>query len=205
MIRKILLMSLVLYGFTFYESNRCLAGDTLSEAQQNICNLINRGKLNEAKSAADKMMTDFSNNNDLPEMIYWTIRHCEWENNFDEAKRLYQIMIQQYPNNPHANQIQIGITRCEIMQMVLSQNYDSANTAINSMVLNFAGNTELAESLFMVAERFEWQLQFEKEKNIFHIILNNFPEGISADKANIGMARADILSFIASKDYVKFN
>jgi TolA-binding protein len=206
MFKKATLVYLVLFGITtFMMENECLGETTLAEAQQNICNIIDAGNLEAASSATDKMMTDFNNNPDLPEALYWVIRHCEWTSKLDEAKRLYQMMKQNYPDNIHAKQSQIGIARCETMALVMSQDYTKAKEALDKMAIDFSAHPDLPESLYMVAERFEWQWQFEKEKYVYQKIIQNHPASAFSSKAQIGIARADILSFIALQYYEQFD
>ena len=174
---------------------------TLAQTQQNVCDLISAGKLDEARMATDKMKADFVNNKDLPEAVYWVIRHYEWASKFDEAKRLYQIIAEKYPNDVRSNQSLIGITRCDAMELVISNDFTSAKAAADKMAIDFSNHPDLAESLYMVAEKFEWQWQFKEEKYVYQKIIQNHPQSLFADKAKIGMARADVLSYIVVKDY----
>jgi len=208
MIREISFISLILLGLTFSQMpSECLAemSSDISQAQQNICNLISAGQIDEAKSATDKMISDFANNKDLPEAIYWTIRHCEWKDKFDEAKRLYQLLLQNYPDSSFTATANLGIARCEVMSLVLSEDFNNAKEKFNKLSSDFSGNPDLPESLYMIGERFEWHRQFENEKNIFQLIINNCSGSPFASKAQIGIARANILSFIVAKDFVKFD
>jgi len=208
MIKKISFISLTLLGLMFSQMPKeCLAemSDDIKQAQQNICNIIDINNLDAARSAADNLIADFSNNKDLPEEIYWTIRHCEWKDKFDEAKRLYQLLLQNYPDSPFTGTAKLGIARCDAMALVMSKNFDLAKTAFNNLSSDFAGNPDMPESLYMIGERFEWQWQFENEKSVFQLIINNCSGSPFASRAQIGIARANILSFIVAKDFIKFD
>jgi len=206
MIKRANIISLALISIAYFViSDKCLSEITLVDSQQNICNIIDSGDLEAARKATDKLMTNFANNPNLPEMIYWTIRHCEWKDKFDEAKRLYQIILQNYPGTAFAEKAQLGIARCEAMRLVMGQQYELARVAVNKMVSDFPANEDLPESLGMIAERFEWQRRFEDEKWVYRLIIQIFAHNLFAHKAQIGIVRADVLSFIVGKDSVRFD
>jgi len=202
MIKKITL-SFIIAFVVFVMTTECLAemeGD-IATAQKNICNIMDAGNFEASRSATDKLITDFANNPALPEAIYWTTRHCEWKDKFDEAKRLYQITLQNYPDNTFAAKAQLGISRCEAMRLVMAKEYTAAKGAADKMAVDFSKHSDLPESLGMIAERFEWQWQFEQEKYVYKKIIQNYPTNIFAEKAKIGMARAVVLNYIVIKDY----
>jgi len=174
------------------------------EAQKNICNLLDAGNVDAAKISTNKLIEEQSNNKDLPEALYWTMRHCEWTSQYDEAKRLCQLLIQKYPDNPLTDKAQLSIARSNVMSLVMSGDYDLARMNYDKLIGDFSNHPDLAESLYMIAERYEWQRRFEEQKLIYREMLQRHAESPYASKAQIGIARSDTLSFIASQDYEQF-
>jgi TolA-binding protein len=206
MIKKIT-FSLIIAVAVFMTATKCSAemASDIGQAQKNICNTMDTGNYESARSATDKLIADFNNHQDLPEAIYWTIRHCEWTGKYDEAKRLCQQLIQKYPDNPFTDKARLSIARSKVMALVMSGEYDLARTNMNKMVADFPGNPDLPESLYMVAEKCEWKRQFEQQKLIYRMIIQNHTASPFAIKAQIGIARAEILSYIIEKDYARFD
>jgi len=144
--------------------SNCLAetNSDYEQAKQKIFSLFDNGNYEGAKTATDQLIATFPENQDCPETIYWITRRCEWDNKYDEAKRLYQILLEKYPLNSFAGKSQLGIARTDIMSLVMSQNYNSAKTNLNKMASDFQKHPDLPESLYLIAERYEWQRQFEE-------------------------------------------
>jgi TolA-binding protein len=204
MIKKVLLVSLVLFGImSFQIAGDCFAatGDTLDQAKQNVISLIDAGQYATAESATNKLVSDFSGNKGLPEALYWIAERFERFDKFEESNQINRQIIQNYTNNPWAGKATLGISRANIKSLITSNKYESAKTALNKFIADFAGNPDLPEAIFWIAERFQRFDRFEDAKENYQRIIKDFPDSPLAAKSKFWFARVNVLSLIKSQDY----
>jgi TolA-binding protein len=156
-----------------------------------------------AQQALSKIVNDFNGNPDLPEALYWITERYGRIEKFKEAKRNYQQIVQNYPNSPWADKAKLGVSRSEAMSLIASGKYEQAREAVDGMAANFAGNTDLPEALFWIAERYTRVDRFEEAKLNYQQISQKYPDNPWADKAKLGALRAEAMFLIMSQDYDK--
>jgi len=156
-----------------------------------------------AQEALDKLIIDFADNPDLPEMLYWFAARFERADKFSEAKRTYQKIVQNYTDSLWAVKAKLSIERCNIFSLIISEKYVQAHGEINELVTDFADNPDLPETLYWLAERFERAGKFEGAKDIYQQIMGKYSSTQWADKAGFCIARTDMKSVIATQDFEK--
>ncbi len=135
----------------------------LSCAKANVQLLIMSQDYDAAKTALDKLTADFSQNPDLPQMLYWIAERYEWSGQFEQAKEIYRQIIQKYPDNTYANDSTIGIARADVTSLVL-QNDENADKALDKLIVDFSKNSELPKATLMIGEQcYNKGLSMEKQ------------------------------------------
>lgn len=158
-------------------------------------------KFDQAKEAIDKMAGDFAGNPDLPEAIYWTAERFKRFDRFEDEKGLYHKIVQNFPSSPWADKARFALARADITSLIISEKYDDARKALNKLTVDFAGNPELCNVIYWNSERLERQNRFEEAKSNYQKIAQNYPDSPYADRAKIGVARANAMSLIVSGNY----
>jgi outer membrane protein assembly factor BamD (BamD/ComL family) len=69
------------------------------------------------------------------------------------------------------------------------------------MVADFAGHPDLPETLYLIAQRYEWLNKYGEAKRICQQITQNHPYSPYARKAEVGIAKAEVMSLVISQDY----
>lgn len=196
--KNTLLQLLILIPAFLSASNICSAAD-LKLAQQNIFSLMDAGDYAGAESQVNQMMDEFSGDKDTPVAIYWIVRRYEWSSRFEEANRIYEKIIRAYPKSSYASQAQIGIARIDAISFIMSQDYDHAEQSIDKLVADFHQHPDFPETLYLIAERYEWLNKFDEEKNIYYRTVNKYPRSLDINNIRLAIARADVLSLIYSQ------
>ena len=106
----------------------------LGIARADAMSLIMAKDYDGAQKTIDKLVVDFSAHLDLPEALYLIAERYEWLNQFQDAKGVYQRIIQNSPGSPYASKSKLRIAKANIMYLVYSKEYDAVEDALNKKV-----------------------------------------------------------------------
>lgn len=184
-----------------YPSNIWANKAELGIARNNAISLVLMQNYDGAKEAIDQLITDFSGHPDLPEALYWIVYRYEWQNEYNEAKSICQQIVENYPNSPYVNKAKMGVLRADAMYFIVTQNHNLAEEAIDKLTTDFAGNPDLPEALFLIAERYEWINRFMEARAIYQRIVQNYTNTPNESKAKLSDSIAEVRSLIIAQDY----
>ncbi|MGD0551035.1 MAG: tetratricopeptide repeat protein [Sedimentisphaerales bacterium] len=136
-----------------------------------------------AKSALDKFMADYAGDTDYPETLYWIAERYERLGRFDEANSVYTQLSQKFPSNPWTDKAKLGVSRANVMALIVSEKYDQAKDALNKLITDFSSNPRLPGTLYWIAERYQRQNRFEEANRLYKQISANYPSNPYAQKA----------------------
>jgi TolA-binding protein len=203
MCKKMLLRLFFICTVSLPAVNACYADEEeeVYRAKENICSLIEKGKFAEAKSAAEKMAVEFAGQEKLPEMLYWVAGRFQTFDRFENAKQIQEQIIRDFPESPWANKARMGYAMTEAMSLIMSGKYAEAKAVTDKMDVDFAGNHDLPEALFWIAERYQRVDKFEEARQTYQQIIENYPGSPFANKAKLWLSRTDVSSLIVSGNY----
>jgi TolA-binding protein len=154
-----------------------------------------------AKDALNILVAGFSSHPDLAETLCWIGERYRWVSRFDDEKYVYQQAIEKCPGSPFVDKAKLGIARADAMSLVMSQDFSKAKAATDKMIDNFPDNPDLAQSLFWIAERYEWIEKYDSQRLVYQQIIQKCPESPYAGKAKLGIARINVLSLVVSQNH----
>ncbi len=82
--------------------------------------------------------------------------------------------------------------------MIKSGQTESAKGSIDKLVADYSQDASLSEALYEIARNFGWSNKYEEEKNIYQQIIQKHPDSLTASKARLGYAKAEVQSLIVS-------
>jgi len=173
----------------------------LGDAKSNAMSLIMSGQYDRAKEVIDKMTDDFAGNPDLPEMLYWIAERYQRASRFEDASRLYERIVDDYRGSPWAEKAGFAVARNDAMALIMSEQFDQTKDAIDKLAGDFAGNPDLPETLYWIAERYQRVSRFEDAKTLYERIVDNYPHSPWAAKAGFAIARAEVMLLFMAGDY----
>jgi tetratricopeptide (TPR) repeat protein len=147
------------------------------------------------------MVAAFQNHPNLADELYWVGRAFGYWERHEEEKDAYQRIIQNYPDNQYADRARLGFAKASVQSLIMSKDYNGAEEALDKMVTDFPEHPDLPESLYWIAERYEWSGRYEDAKRVHQQIIQNFPDSPFVSKAKFGYSKANVRSFIMSQDY----
>jgi TolA-binding protein len=183
----------------------CLADEDaeINKQKENIYSLIEKGKFSEAKTATEKMTIEFPGLAKLPDMLYWIARRYQHFDRFEDAKQIYEQIIRDFPDSPWAKKAKMGSAMTEAISLVVSGKFAEAKVVTAQMATDFAGNPDLAETFFWIAERYERQARLEDAKRNYQRLMEQFPNHLYAKKAKLAISRAEVIALIETGDFNK--
>lgn len=175
----------------------------LGIARANVLLLIESQQYNRAKEPLEKLFTDFSNHHDLPEAIYWIAKKYGWLEKYVEEMAVSRRLVQNYPDSPFASKAQLAFSRAKVQSLIISQDYDRAEEALDKLITDFSNHPDFPEELYWIAGRYKWSAMYEQAQSLYRQIIQNYPDSMYANKAKLGISITDIMSLIVSHKHDK--
>jgi len=161
------------------------------------------------QAAIDSLIADYSGHSDLPDVLCNIAASYGWSSKHEQAKTLYQQVIQQWPASSAVRKAQLGISRTNIVSLIQAGDYSGtqvndysvAEAQIAKMRQDFSDQEYLPAALYQIARTYQWWREFERAESINQEIIRRFPDSSEAERARLDAATTKALSLIKSDDY----
>jgi len=145
-----------------------------------------------AAAGTDRLFGEFAGRGGAAKAID-NIADCYRESaRYEEARKLYKRAVATWPTSRYAMESQKGYVLCSI---ALTDDPNAA-AGTSEMLRSFANNADLATGLYDVAAGYEKAACYEKAKNTYSRVVEIFPGSVAASKAELDIAKTDIMSLI---------
>ncbi|RPJ77961.1 MAG: hypothetical protein EHM20_05050, partial [Alphaproteobacteria bacterium] len=175
----------------------------LGIARTNVMSLITSKDFVKAKAALNELLITFDDNPGLAETIFWIGDKYIWFERFQDANQIFQQILQKYPNSPWAAKTRLTSSRAEILCLIMQQKFNNAQQAAEKLKTDFATNPDLPETLFNIADKFEWWSKYQEATALYQYVTQNYPGILWAKKAKLANYRAEIISHIRTDEFDK--
>ena len=136
----------------------------LSIPSTNIMSLIESDKETEAQTAIDGLLNSFSANPDLPSTLDNIGHEYVRRGKYEEAKSLYQQMIQRYPSDSvHAGTAKLETSKLDVFLLIEAGKDIEAQKALDTFTADFNDHSRLAGGVAHIAE--QYQIKAQKLEN----------------------------------------
>jgi TolA-binding protein len=88
----------------------------------------------------------------------------------------------------------------DIISLIKERSYAQARAQTQKLIEDYSTASALPDALYLIARQYEWSERLKDAKNTYQQMLKNFPDENWAVKANLGVARTDVLYLIVSKN-----
>ncbi|MHC4087562.1 MAG: LamG-like jellyroll fold domain-containing protein [Planctomycetota bacterium] len=133
-----------------------------------------------------------------PVTLYNIAKTYENLSKHGQAKSIYQLILQRYPDSEYTIEAQFYIARRNIFSLIKSEKYTEAHAAIEKFTIGFDKNPALPGTLYWFAKEFEARERYERAKGIYQQVVQQHPDSSHAFKALLGVSKMDVLSSIES-------
>jgi TolA-binding protein len=168
-----------------------------AEAQGGVArSSILSGDVAAAQEAIDKLLTAFSGNTYLAKAVDHVADEYRKRGSYHKARDLYKYAVQNHAGSEHAMESQKGLVLCDI---ALGDD-PNAESAMNKLTSDYPANPGLPAVLCDVAGAYEKARRFDKAKNVYQQVMQQYPDSRHAEKGPLNIRRADILSLERGPD-----
>ncbi len=168
----------------------------LAVERTDIYSLIESEEPNAVQTAIDGLIADYPNHQDMSEALYDIAGRYEKAKNYEQAKSIYQQVIQRYPDSSHAARAKIIIPKMDIFSLIESSNYSAAGAGVDKLTADFAGHSHLAAALKAIARRYEKAEQYEETESINQQIAYQYSASLYGGSAEIKIPTNRIVQLI---------
>ncbi|MBN2456149.1 MAG: tetratricopeptide repeat protein [Sedimentisphaerales bacterium] len=128
--------------------------------------------------------------------FYETACKHAWAAEREQAKALYQQIINSYPDSEYANKAPLDIGRADILYYIEIRDDYSAQQAIGNLIANYNEHSYLPDALYSVATRCTGYAKYEMAKETYQKITQKRPGSLFAGRARLDITRIKILALI---------
>jgi len=153
------------------------------------------------QDAIDSLIASYSGHSDLPDVLCDIAMGSGWAGKLQQAKNLYQEVIQQWPNSSAVRKAHLGISRMDIVLLIKAGDYSSAETLIGQMLEDFSDLPSMPGAMYHISRRYQWSRKYELAENIRQELIRRYPNSDMADRARLDAPRTDVLALIKSGDF----
>lgn len=76
-----------------------------------------------------------------------------------------------------------------------------SDSAVDKLIADYTSNANLASTLVNTANQYSWDRKYDEAEKLYRAVIDKHPNNPYAAKAQLGLARLDILNLIAEKKY----
>jgi len=160
-------------------------GSQVSFAELNI----RLGKEEEAAAAVDKLIADFSDNNDVAEAVDHIADVFREEKRYEKARELYEYVVDRWPKAEHAADSLSGVVRTSL----LLRDDPNAEAGTEELLTKFADNRNIAKVTHQLADNYRGLRKYEKARELYQHVVDNWPDAECVAECQAGVVRSYIL------------
>jgi len=172
----------------------------VAKAKVEILKLIELRKFSLAENALNELITNFEGHPDLPEALFWIARQYEWESKYEEAYRIHKQVVSQYPGSTFADEARLGEARMEVGLLIYSGKTQEAQAAVEKLKTDFAGHSELADTLYEIAGMYDYKQSLEEAIELHSSVATDYTDKESGSQSSIQEARLVIIEMIDANE-----
>ncbi|MHC4528792.1 MAG: tetratricopeptide repeat protein, partial [Planctomycetota bacterium] len=151
-----------------------------------------------AAGAVEKLMRDFSDHDALGTAVHdvaYTYHHTARQ--YDEARKLYEWVVANRPDDSQAIRAQMGIAKVYIVR----GDDPNAQAAIDKLIADYSHDQEgIAKALDHIGDKYRKVGQYEKARDIYELVVTQWANTKYAENSRMGLAKAIIEAQIADRD-----
>ena len=190
MLKKTFLISSVLFGFAFFTIENCLAetADELETQKQLVISFINDGQQQQAEIAYKQLLNNFGQNENIPRAIHHVAYRYRQLQNCEEANRLDQHVIDNWPRDEHAMWAQVDIAKSSLDRSDEAQ----AQAGIDKVLTYFSKHNNIDLAVHNIAFHYRQLQNCEKANQLDRYVLDRWPETEGAMWSQVDLLKSSI-------------
>lgn len=163
--------------------------DRAFKAQMKLATLhIARGKWIRADAAYQKLIADFSGNENMAEAVRDIAYHYYTAGKHDKASELYQHVVGNWPQSYCGKWSKLGLA---ISDIALGKE-QAGQAKIDQLLTEFSGDESMTRAVRDIAYLFRTEGKYQKANQLYQYVITNWPENEYALWSRMGLAESHI-------------
>ncbi|MCK4256880.1 tetratricopeptide repeat protein, partial [candidate division WOR-3 bacterium] len=133
---------------------------------------------------------------DLPWALYEIGDRYEGVGKYEEAEKVYQRVIQGYPDSKFATDARLRIQKKRVISCIDSGDEAGAKAALNKLTVDLSQHPGLPWALYEIGYTYGRVRKYEDAKRIYQEIIEKYPDNDYAIKAQLEIPKDVVLSYI---------
>ena len=180
--------------------NSVYAKAPLHIPEAEILSYIKRKRYRKAEMAIDELLADYSGHAYLPGTLFEIAGRYKQAHKYTAAKNIYDEIIRRYPEHWRAGKARFRLRQMDILLLVDSPDAGATHAAIDKLIADFPGQSEVPSLLYQVARKLKAKKEYGQTTDVYRLITQHYPQSPYAEKAQLGIPRMQILSLVHSPD-----
>ena len=128
----------------------------------------------------------------MPEVLDGIAGRYRQSDKYEEAKSIYQQVIQRYPDSSYARRAQMDISKVNVLSLIASGKDAAAQVALEKLLAEFSEYGRVADVVHAVAMRYRRLQKYKKAAEFYQYVIDNWPQTESAVWSQGGVAQSNI-------------
>lgn len=142
----------------------------------------------EAETAFEELVANFSTHPLIPGTVYRIAEHCSQLEKHEKAKQLYRYVVNNRPQQYYEMWAQLGVA---VSNICLGDD-PNAQAAVDRLLADFYDNARISDAVYDVAYHYNRSAKYEKARQYYQYVLDNWPQCKFATWTKVGLAQANI-------------
>lgn len=173
----------------------------LDSGKEQTLKLIADGKFAQAEETVNTMVAGAGSNPAMPATLFKIAREFKEVGRYDETGRIYQRIVQSYPNSDFTAKARMGIDKLAIWNLIKAGDVNSVQAALNKLISDYSGNDDLPHTVHGVALKFEEAGFYEEAKNLYQNVKIDYAGTDIASKATLDLQKCDIRAMVGTSSH----
>jgi len=115
---------------------------------------ITRGNFSTSQAGINNLLNNFANHPELPAALYELAEKYKNLERLEEAKSLYQQIVQRFPESEQATKALVDVSGVDIFLLIEAGDQTAVDEAIDQLVASFVDEPQLLQEVFLIGERY---------------------------------------------------
>ncbi|MGB2808045.1 MAG: tetratricopeptide repeat protein, partial [Sedimentisphaerales bacterium] len=125
-----------------------------------------------ADAAIEKLLTNFSQHKQIANAVNMLADECSTLKRYDKARRLYQYIVENCPEN----ELAIWAQRSVVISYIKLGDFAAAKDAVEKLLTDFSEHKHIAKAVNKVADHYRWSKRYEKARQLYQYVVDNWPQ-----------------------------
>jgi tetratricopeptide (TPR) repeat protein len=161
-----------------------------------IVSSIAIGDTNSAQVETQNLINNYNNDPNIAQAVFEVADAYYWFGKNDNARQLYQKVIDTWPESGHSMWSQMGLA----IAYIADGNEANADSATDKLISNYGNNKKLPEALFYIGARYVYANKYDKGQDIYRYIIDNFGDSEWSKNSQFESAKAAIYPYLEAAD-----